>query len=100
MRQISRTTLLATGLMLVAGAGFAQGGAPQTVIGGGAANAPAAQAQPATQAARPATAATPATPAVPPVTSDGATRTEAQAATPAVPATPDGRKAGKPLRQH
>ncbi|MBR0662140.1 hypothetical protein, partial [Neoroseomonas oryzicola] len=64
MRQISRTTLLATGLMLVTGAAFAQGGTQQHATGGSTAvqaqpATPATPAGPATHATRPATPATP-----------------------------------------
>jgi hypothetical protein len=79
MRQTTRTTLLATGLMLVAGAGFAQGTMQGTQ--GHGTSTPAAQQRPA--------AATPAPQATAPVTTPAP-----QAARPATPANPGGTTAG------
>jgi len=81
MRQMSRTAFLATGLMLVAGAGFAQGSAPAA----GGATAP-VQAQP----MRPAT-------PTPHVATNPAPQAP-QAARPATPANPAGSTAGAAQR--
>jgi hypothetical protein len=99
MRQISRTAFLVTGLMLIAGTGFAQGTSPSQATGGSTAPVQAQPARPAMPTPQAATTPTPApqaartaTPSNPGGATAGATQrpavtTTPQAGTPAAPRT-------------